>query len=114
MTVLENTESPSLNIDLKELSKVLEKLFAHLIETRGQKQITIEKVFYWDMPFKDLFDMENEPKEFDIGSIADDWEFLSSVLKDDDLVLVSQFEKLSALFRYIGEHLASQLGAAGG
>lgn len=114
MTVSEDTASPSLKIDLTDLRKITEKLFDHIINTRNEKQVVIDKSFYWNIPFDELFDMGKRPKNLDIGSLSDEWEFVSELLEDNAIPVAFQFTELATLFRLIGEKMGEKLASKGG
>lgn len=63
-----------MQIDLSELKQVIDRLFNHIMETRGVESFEFEKENYWNIPSKDVYNIE-DPKEFDIGILYDDWEF---------------------------------------
>ena len=44
------------------------------MDTRRVKFFEFEKENYWNIPSKDVYNIE-DPKEFDIGILYDDWEF---------------------------------------
>jgi hypothetical protein len=113
MTALENMDS-SFKIKLLDVKKITDRLFDHLIETRGEKEIDIDRSFYWHIPFDELFDMEKKPQNIDVGSLEDDWEFVSEILKEEHSAVARQFTELSILFRFIGEKMGEKLAAVGG
>ena len=63
-----------MQIDLSELKQVIDRLFNHIMETRGVESFEFGKKNYWNIPSKDVYNIE-DPKEFDIGILYDDWEF---------------------------------------
>lgn len=63
-----------MQIDLSELKQVIDRLFNHIMETKGVESFEFGKENYWDIPSKDVYNIE-DPKEFDIGILYDDWEF---------------------------------------
>ncbi len=114
MTVLESMESPTLKIKLIDLKNVTERLFDHIMKIRGEQEVEIDKSFYWNIPLDELFDMDKKPIDFDIGSLSDDWDFLSGLLEEDTIPVARQLTELSALFRIIGEKLGDKLASEGG
>ena len=114
MTVSEKTESPTLRIDLSELKKITDRLFEHIINTRGETKIDLAQSFYWNIPFNKLLDTSKDPTGLDIGSLSDDWDFLSELLEEDNMPVARQFVELATLFRVIGEKLGEKLAQEGG
>lgn len=105
-----------LKIDLDDLRKITDQLFEHIIRVRGENEIVVDKVFYWEIPFDQLLDMEMKLDSLDItvGSLQDDWDFLSLVLSENSCPVARQLTQLSALFRFIGERLGEKLASEGG
>jgi hypothetical protein len=114
MNVSKSTEFHSFKISLEDIRTVVNRLFDHIIVTRGENEITIDRVFYWETGLDELFDMEKEPNSFDVGSLSDDWEFLSSLLKPDAIPIARQLDHLSVLFRFIARRLGDKFAAEGG
>ncbi|MBX3351276.1 MAG: hypothetical protein KF747_21345 [Nitrospira sp.] len=90
-----------IEIEIKQLQMIANKLFDHIIHSRGVQKITLDKNFYWDIPLDELYDVEKRP-ELVMGSLYDDWEFVSDLLdKNSDPVSVSLTE-LAPLLRHLG------------
>lgn len=102
-----------MEIELRQLRDVINKLFDHIIATRGVSKVELGPNFYWNVPEDDLYKVENKPLELDIGSLEDDWEFVSALLKTDEPVAY-QFTEVAPLLRRIGEVLGKQLAEKGG
>jgi hypothetical protein len=91
-------------IEVQQLQQIANRLFDHIIQNRGIRTVTLEKDFYWDIPLDQLYDVETTP-ELVMGSLNDDWEFVSDLLdKDSDPVSLSLTE-LAPLLRYLGEKI---------
>ena len=102
-----------MQIDLAELKQVIDRLFNHIMETRGVKSFVFEKEYYWNIPSRDVYEIE-EPKELDIGSLSDDWEFLSKLLQSENQPVAYQLTQVAPLLRYLGEWLGEDLAKDGG
>lgn len=103
-----------MEIDLKQLKEVTNRLLDHLIETRGVTKVSIEQPFYWDLPLPETYDVEEKPPAPDVGSLVDDWEFLSGLLEADADPVAYQLTELTPLIRYIGLKLGKELASKGG
>lgn len=103
-----------MEIDLVELKKVVDRLFEHVIETRGVKVLRIEGNYYWNIPDDGVYNMSNKPTELNIGSLNDDWNFISSLLNDNADPVAYQFTEVSPLLRYLGQALSRDLAKFGG
>ena len=103
-----------MEIDLKKLRMVVNRLFDHVIDTRNTGRVTLDKVHYWDLSSQSLYDMDIKPTEFDVGSLSDDWEFLKSLLNENEQPVAIQLTEVAPLIRAIGEALGPQLASKGG
>jgi len=91
-------------IKIKQLREIVNKLLNHIENDLGIEKIVLDKNFYWDMDSKQRYDVETTPT-LNMGSLHDDWEFVSSLLeKDSDPVSLSLTE-LAPLLRYLGEKI---------
>ena len=103
-----------MEIDLLELRSVTLRLLDHLIETRGVACVALDENFYWSVPSDVVFRTETMPAQLDVGSLADDWEFVSALLKPDVSPVAYQLTELAPLLAYIGEKLSVELASRGG
>ena len=103
-----------MKINLIDLRKAVDRVFEHTIETRGIKELNIPQVFYWNVSFKDRFEMAKKPEELGIGSLADEWDFAQNLLAGDGSPIAYQFCQLAPILDYIGNVLAKELAGRGG
>jgi hypothetical protein len=103
-----------MQIDMRELKAVTNRLLDHIIETRGVDVVDIDQPNYWHIPSEAVYSAHSPPSELDVGSLADDWELLRSLLGSDIDPVVYQLTELAPLLRYIGEVLGRELAKEGG
>jgi len=103
-----------MELDLKVLKAVINRLLDHIIEVRGITQVNLEQPYYWDLPTESLYDVTQKPEDFDVGSLADDWEFVSSLLDEQTQPVAYQLTEVAPLLRYLGEVLGEKLAGKGG
>ncbi len=103
-------------IDLEKLQIIVNRLFDHIIKTRNVKCINITKSqnYYWQIEPKDLYNMSVKPTDFTSGSLADDWDFVSSLLDNKTDPVAYQLTEVAPLLNYIGETLSEELAKHGG
>jgi hypothetical protein len=101
-------------VDLVELRAAVDRLFDHLIKTRGVRTVALETPYYWEVPAADRYNVESEPAELEVGNLVDDWEFVSSVLRGSTQPVAYQLTELAPLLDYVGQALAEELGPQGG
>ncbi len=104
----------NMELNLIELKQVIDRIFHHVMSTRGVNKVTINENFYWDIPIDKLYDSSSIPEELDVGSLEDDWELLSVVLEDETIPLAYQLTELAPLIRKLGELLGKDLAEDGG
>ena len=103
-----------MEIDLRDLRTIVLRLLDHVIETRGVDRIDVEHNFFWEVPTSSVYTTTQPPDQLDVGSISDNWEFLSMLLKDDALPVAYQLTELAPLLRAVGERLGAELASRGG
>ena len=103
-----------MDINFIELKQIVDRLFTHIIETRGMENCKFDEDYYWNIPDSELYQMYDKPKEIDIGSLCDDWELLFRLLDLEEQPLAYQFTQLASIFRYLGDHLRKELAQYGG
>jgi hypothetical protein len=103
-----------MDIDLLELRTITNRLLDHIIETRGVTRIELEQNYYWDMSEEALYSVSEKPREFDLGSLSDDWDFVSGLLDAETQPVAYQLTELAPILRYIGQSLGKRLAGEGG
>jgi hypothetical protein len=91
-------------IQIDQLQEIANKLFDHIKNDLGINKIVLDKNFYWDMDFDQLYAIETPPK-LNMGSLHDDWEFVSSLLEKDSAPVSLSLTELAPLLRYLGEKI---------
>jgi hypothetical protein len=91
------------SVDLRELQSVINRILEHIIETKGVKRIDLKKDFYWTIPTEGLYQMEEEPKQLDVGSLYDDLEFVRGLTNIENDPVAYQLTEVAPLLRYLGE-----------
>jgi hypothetical protein len=101
-------------IDLVELRVIVNRLLDHVIETRGRRTVVLERPYYWEVPTPERYNVEAEPAALEVGNLADDWAFVSSVLQGRTQPVAYQLTELAPLLDYVGQALADEFGPKGG
>jgi hypothetical protein len=65
-------------IDIGVLRDVTNRIFDFIEKELQMKSVEVPQNFYWSISDDQLYDMTSKPKEVDCGSLADDYEFISS------------------------------------
>ena len=103
-----------MEIDLRDLRTVTLRLLDHLIETHSISTVKVDKNFYWQVPKEKRFDTSAMPAELDVGSLVDDWEFVSNLLREGSSPVAYQLTELGPLLTFVGEKMSAELAPKGG
>ena len=90
-------------IKLTELKSIVDTLFDHAIEKSGDGVLTIssERDYYWCVPTRELFAMDHQPSQLEVGRLSDDWGFLQPLLVDKQQVFSLMFIHIAPLLQYL-------------
>lgn len=91
------------SINLRELQQLTNRLFDHVIKTRGVEMVELKQDYYWNIPADQLYDVKNDVKQADVGSLYADWEFVQPLTDKETEPVALQFTEVAPLLRYIGE-----------
>jgi hypothetical protein len=92
-----------MQITITELQLIWEKVITHMRES-GHDTVEIENDFYWDISEEQRYYVYDQPTDFVMGQLSDDWEELLKVLEtQDDTSLTYNLVWLASILRAIGE-----------
>jgi hypothetical protein len=103
-----------MEIDVVKLKSIIDRLFDHVIKTRGVRRVELGSDLYWDMSEEALYNVVDQPQELDIGRLSDDWELVAKMLEEGAAPVAYQLTEVAPLLRRLGEVLAKDLAATGG
>ena len=91
-----------MQIDLRELRQVTNRLFDHL-EQQGHTHLELTQDYYWVIPEEQLYDPRNapNPSTFGLGRLTDDWGWCRDLLRPEREPIGKSFEWVAALLRWI-------------
>lgn len=87
--------------DLRTLSNLI---LTHL-EQKGLKSIELTDDYYWDLPKEKLYDPYQDPCDFEMGQLSDDWSDLLKILEGKNEPIGYGLVWLSSILRAIGEQV---------
>lgn len=92
-------------VDIRALKKVTDAILDRIVNDLKIEKVEIEDKsdYYWNVPSDRLFDIKPPQPELDVGRLADDWEFLQSILSDKDHAVALMLIHVAPLLRRIGE-----------
>jgi len=91
-----------MQVDLKTLRAVSEKLFAHL-EAQGAPSIDLPHDYYWHVPTASCYDVTHEPRDLTIGQLGEDWAELHKIGSAGSEPHGYALVWLAAVLRAVGE-----------
>jgi hypothetical protein len=91
-----------MQISTNELRKACELLLTHLEES-GHSAIEITRDYYWNVPQEQRYDPYQEPAQFDMGQLSDDWSELQGILEGRKVTVSYALVWLSSILRSVGE-----------
>ncbi len=92
-------------IKLSELRLVVNRILDHIEHDLGLLSVKLDQDDYWDVTDGERYDFTKSPENFGHGQLHDDWEFLSSILKDKDQAVALMLIHVAPLLRCIGEEV---------
>ncbi len=93
-----------MHFELGDLRRISEKLFAHF-ERLGLDSFDVPSAdYYWHIPKKQVYNPYEEPSDFTLGQLTDDWDELKRVLESEIEPFGYDLVRLSAILRAIGEN----------
>ena len=93
-----------MNIKLTDLRKVTERLLLHL-EQVAKDDIELDVDYYWSIDQEQRYSVNNEPNDFSIGQLTDDWKSLVKMINEEHGTISYELVWLSSIFQAIGEKI---------
>jgi len=91
-----------MHITIADLRQIADLLLAHL-EQSGRDTVEIDKDYYWSVLPERRYDPYNQPVEFSMGQLTDDWAELQAMLKGQKQPLGYGLVWLAAIMQAVGE-----------
>jgi hypothetical protein len=94
----------TLKIPIAKLREAADKLFTHL-EDQGISSVELDVDYYWTIPSDQLYDPYQQPTEFGLGQLSDDWSEMEKIINNTREPISYCFVWLATILRAIGEKL---------
>lgn len=95
-----------MRVNISDLRRVSEKLFSHL-EQNGHSSVEISADYYWIIPEERRYDPYNEPTDFSLGQLTDDWSRLQKIAEEENEPIGYALVWLASILQAIGEDIVS-------
>jgi hypothetical protein len=92
-------------VKIADLRLVIGRIFDHIEHDLGYATIKLDQDDYWDVADAERYDFTRSPTNLGHGQLRDDWEFLSSIIKDKDQAVSLMLIHVAPLLRRIGEQV---------
>ena len=74
-------------LQIEQLRAVIQRIFDLVQKDFGIKEVILDNNYYWSISEKDLYLLDKNPAQLDVGSLLDDLEFVRSAYEDADQAL---------------------------
>jgi len=90
----------NLKIKASDLKKIISLLMMKLDDF---DDVIIDKDLYWSIPEEKLYNVYEDPSDFTIGSLVEDWTFLQDIILSKREILNYDLYKISMFLRYLSK-----------
>lgn len=94
-----------MRINVSELRAISAQLFSHLEES-GRDSVEIPSDYYWDISKENRYNPYEEPTNFDLGQLTDDWAELQKIALGEKEPIGYALVWFSTVLRAVGEDVA--------
>ena len=95
-----------MRVNISDLRTVSEKLFSHF-EQNGHSSVEIPNDYYWIIPEVRRYDPVNEPADFSLGQLTEDWSRLQKIAEGENDPIGYGLVWLASILQAIGENNVS-------
>jgi hypothetical protein len=88
-------------IDIAEIRRISDLIFEHILNNLEVKSVELTEDMYWTITPNDIYDIGNDPKDFGIGQLYDDLDFLRRILDDESQAVPAMMMHLAPILGYL-------------
>ena len=88
-------------ISLKDLEKIVCLIFKNLESELMNDNVELDHDFYYHIPLDETYKISEGDPEVLVGQLYDDWDFLESILEDNEQGVSLMLDHVAPLLRYI-------------
>lgn len=93
-----------MKVTVEQLRETSRALLDH-VERLGVNEIDLEVDYYWHIPRFQVYDVELEKLQPDLGQLSEDWQKLESIRRGEEPPIAIALEWLGAVYRAVGERV---------
>lgn len=97
----------AVEINIADLRLVVNRILDYIEHDLEQASVRLDEDNYWDVADEERYRFTKAPENFEHGQLYDDWEFLTSILKEKDQAIPLMLIHVAPLLRRIGEQVRS-------
>lgn len=87
-------------IKTEDLKIIFNNLIEYIENDLDIKELPLDVDYYYDVDYDEKYNILSKPKEFSVGQLYDDWEFIKPVLQDKGLATPSMLMHLAKILEY--------------
>jgi len=95
----------AVEINVSDMRTVINRILDHIEKDLGYMSVKLSQDDYWDVAEVERYDFTKSPNNYVAGQLHDDWEFLTSIMKDKDQAVSLMLIHVAPLLRCIGEEI---------
>ena len=99
------SSASSVSIDV--LRKTINGIFDFIEKDLGVTEVALKQNYYWTVADDVLYATESPPKELDVGSLNDDWDFVLAASKSADQLIPIEFIHVAPLLQALAQAVPS-------
>lgn len=93
-----------IEIEIARLRQITNDLLTRL-ETNGTTKVELTSDYYWNVPPQQLYDSYDEPREFTMGQLSEDLDFVNEMIDGVRPPVTYGLVWIGSLFRFLGEKI---------
>lgn len=90
-----------MQVTKENVMKVIEAILSSDLELNSQHEVDIKEDFYWNISESELYNIANDPSDFTIGQLSDDWQELVKILEKKNEPVLYDLTKVASILRYL-------------
>jgi len=91
-----------MEINKEDLKQIIDQIKLELDEW-FKDNINLDDDFYWQMDSKECYRFAEEPNNFSLGQLTDDWTELLRLKTESEIPIKYDMYRLAAILKYLSE-----------
>lgn len=95
------------NVDISVLRDVTNRIFDFIERDLKMRSVELSRDFYWSIPDEELHEVDRKPQELTVGSLVDDFHFVTTAHKDPDQAIPVTLMHVAPLLKWLSRAVPS-------